>query len=114
MTDNFSQIKLRLPKSLKERISLLAKQRNRSLNAEIIDCLERSSAKIDLVSTKSDEALSRIISQIAQRAINFADKTVIFEALPEDEKTLLSKLDSLPTPKKEKLLKALIMLLDSI
>lgn len=64
--DTGTQHKLRMPPELKEKLFVSAKEMNRSLNAEIVDRLEKS---FDALSPESEEAIKKLHKELREDLI---------------------------------------------
>ncbi|EKF40158.1 hypothetical protein NA8A_22356 [Nitratireductor indicus C115] len=87
------QFKLRLPAALKDEIEEAARTNNRTMNAEIVDRLEKYEAAQNLIaSVRPDMArLSNAIEE-RQREINrlYEERSTIFKAMNDQERSLQS------------------------
>lgn len=108
--DNVPPFKIRLSEKLKEQITSLAKKNKRSINAEIVDLLEKASNLYD-VNDVSNNAIKRIISLVTNRATKLTERELAIKSLAKNEQELLAKLDVLPKQKREVIIEILTSLI---
>ena len=111
MKNDVPQFKIRLPEKLKEQITSFAKKNKRSINAEIVDLLEKASNLNDVSDISSNVDIKRVISLITNRATKLVERELALKSLTKDEQGLLAKLDTLPKQKREAIIEILTSLL---
>jgi len=108
------QLKIRLPKKLKEDIVSFAKTNKRSLNAEIVDLLEKALNLNDNSGIPSNATINKIISLVASRTSKIVERELALDTLSADEKAFLVKLDKLPKSKRDSIIETFISILKLI
>ncbi len=73
MNDEAAQLKIRLPEPLKKLLAKKAKQNNRSMNAEIISCLEKNLSFNQGGITSVSNCLDSLIENVQKRALSMVD-----------------------------------------
>jgi len=108
------QLKIRLPKKLKEEIVSFAKTNKRSLNAEIVDLLEKALNLNDNSSIPNNVTINKIISLVTSRTSKIVERELALDTLSADEKAFLVKLDKLPKQKRDSIIESFISILKLI
>ena len=101
------QLKLRIPAVLKQTIAQKAAINKRSLNAEVIDCLEKIIAFDKRTSSKMEYSFNELTKEICKSALLFAEREFTLSTLHPNEKKLIEKLNTLPKNDKEKTIKCI-------
>ena len=114
MNTEYAQIKLRLPADLKDKLTALARQNKRSVNAEIILCIEHamkqeSSSDVPMT-TSADELANIIINKVSKITTREAALTL----LEPKEQELMLFLSQFPKNKRVVMLDALLNLIQSL
>lgn len=112
MGKNEAQLKIRLPAELKEDVSALAKKNKRSINAEIVNCLENTSRKRDKARISSHCAVEELVNLVTEKAVDMVDRELALKSLTPKEKKLLIVLEKLPKNKRETILASFISIAD--
>lgn len=111
---NFAYIKLRLPRDLKTRVIDRSKKNKRSINAEIIDCIERALGLESSAKLASSEAVNQLVFSATSLATKTIERNFALDALNTLEKELLNNLDKLSQQKKKEILTILLALVKAI
>lgn len=114
MKNDAPQLKIRLPETLKEQIVSFAKRNKRSINAEIVDLLEKASNLNDVNDISNNAAIKKVISLVTNRATKLVERELALKSLTKSEQELLAKLDELPKQKREIIIVALASLIKAV
>jgi hypothetical protein len=111
MKNDDPQFKIRLPEKLKEQIASFAKKNKRSINAEILDLLEKASNLNDANDILNNAAIKKVVSLVTNRATKLVERELALKSLTKSEQELLAKLDELPKQKREAIIEILTSLI---
>ena len=114
MSTVYAQIKLRLPVDLKDELTVLARQNKRSVNAEIVLCIEQVMKQESM----SNVSVATNAEELANIIINKASKITTREAalslLEPKEQELMLFISQFPKNKRVVMLAALLNFIQSL